>query len=81
MKCDDTVHTWDWEDDYYRRMCDYCYEALSEEDKEKVDSGTYTCTVENSVDTLSFISFLSSELCLDEQKVLNKYNEWRKMNE
>ena len=72
-KCNDTIECYDWEPEYERAMCNYCYNNLSEEDQVKVDNGDY----EGIVETIKFIDYLCDELCLDRDKIIDKYHEWR----
>jgi len=41
LKCNESIECYDWDDDYERNMCNYCYDQLSEEDQEKVKLGKY----------------------------------------
>lgn len=72
MKCGDEIHCYDWDKEYERGICDFCYDDLNEEDKEKVNNGTYIN--DNIID---FIDFLCKELCLNKDSVMQKYNNWR----
>ena len=75
LKCNESIQCYDWDDAYERGMCDYCYEQLSEEDQDKVNSGKY---ISNNIDFNDFLNFICETLFLEKDRILNKYYEWRK---
>jgi len=73
IKCKEDIECYDWEPEYERAMCNYCYNDLSDEDKQKVDNSEYEANEE----IIKFIDYLCNELYLDKNRVVEKYNEWR----
>lgn len=75
LKCNEEIECYDWEVQWEREVCNYCYNQLSDEDKQKADDGTYNSNEGSNI--MDFIDYICDQLCLDRDKVFEKYNNWR----